>query len=352
MKHVTGAVHPPSGRIYFVGGDYRSKGNRVSQSYVQEGWSLDLRARAAARNDPSAGWQEAWPYCGANGGVQPKHPDYVGWVWDAQRKVFWFVPGTMVHLGAGQAPCANETAGSKDDPAYKHNHLMTFDPATSKWTDLGTNVGPHWQDTWMSVLDPDKDRLIRFGWSGGSGAVYNVLSLTTLTWTAGGLAPNALGKDVRLFKEYLAADLQGRAIYAIDGTAGRLHRFSLDTLVLEDLGPVPGGPIRIGSVPVSNYAYPVWDSAARRLIWLRGAVNVYDPATKAWEAIPAVTVPPGLPVEARTVVYDSVNNVTLFMGGVETPNPYLFLFRYAPGEGGPSPPAPTPAPPRPSAPSR
>jgi hypothetical protein len=40
-------------------------------------------------------------------------------------------------------------------------------------------------------------------------------------------------------------------------------------------------------------------------------------------------------------VYDPANNVTLFMGGVEKPNPNFYLFRHTAGSGTPPPPSAT-----------
>src|SRR5262249_43236331 len=79
-KHVNAAYHPPSGRIYFTGGDYSGGAGMVTGSYRQETWSLSIPERLAARNDPAAGWRLEYAYCGPAGQIQPKHPDYMGWV--------------------------------------------------------------------------------------------------------------------------------------------------------------------------------------------------------------------------------------------------------------------------------
>lgn len=64
MKHLTGAIHPPSGRIYFIGGDYRSRAHADgSQSYNQEVWSLSVADRWAGGSDSAAGWRLEVPYC-------------------------------------------------------------------------------------------------------------------------------------------------------------------------------------------------------------------------------------------------------------------------------------------------
>ena len=94
MKHVTWAYTPINKRLYAVGGDYA--GEAYQQSYRQEVWSLSLAGRWTKREEPAAGWRLEYPYCGPADQVQPKHPDFVGWMWDAKRRLFWMMPGTMV----------------------------------------------------------------------------------------------------------------------------------------------------------------------------------------------------------------------------------------------------------------
>ncbi len=326
MKHVTWAFNPENSRLYATGGDY--EGEPYQQSYRQETWSLSLAERWANRVDPAAGWRLEYPYCGPRGQVQPKHPDFVGWAWDGRQKVFWMMPGTMV---ASDDVCPGETTQHKDDPAFLLNKVMTFDPATRTWTDQtpkGYTAGPHIAETWMSVYDPARNEIIRFGFDGGTGGVANILSLTTKRWRVVGLGVNALGKEVRLNKEYLAADLAHRRIYGIDGLAGRLHRWDIDRRSLSDLGPVPGG-----SLGSENVTYPVWDSVNSVLLWYRddGTFHVYHPDRRRWESVPVVKSPPEVRLRARAAVFDPAHNVLVLMGGLEPPNPYMFLYRYGPG---------------------
>jgi hypothetical protein len=322
MKHVTWTFHPPSGRLYATGGDYSGVG--FQQSYRQETWSLSLAERWADRTNAAAGWRLEYPYCGPAGLVQPKHPDFVGWQWDPARGVFWMVPGTMVN---SSDTCPGETTGPVSDPGFLFGHLMQFDPVSRTWTDAGADVGPDPSETWMSVLDPVKDRLVRLGWNGGFGGAVNVYEIGARRWSRAGLGVNAAGRDIHVSKEYLAADLEARVVYVIDGISGRLHRLGLDTLALEDLGPIPGG-----ALGVENYAMAVWDSVNRVLLWLHpweGQMHVYHPDTRSWEEVPVVTDVPGVAVQARAAAFDPVNNVAIFLGGVEPANPYVFLFRYA-----------------------
>lgn len=326
MKHVTWAYNPLDRRLYATGGDYAGK--MFEQSYRQATWSLSLAERWADRENPTAGWRLEYPYCGPPDQVQPKHPDFVGWAWDSRRRFFWMVPGVLV---PSEDRCPGETNLGKDDPAFLLNHVMTFDPVTKRWTDQAANgytVGPDPSDTWMSVYDPVRDEITRFGFNGGSGAVANILDVTRKRWRVVGLGMNAVGRDVRLNKEYLAPDFVERHIYVIDGLAGRLHRWSMDRRSLADLGPVPGG-----SLGTENITHPVWDSVNRVLLWYRGEnepFHIYHPRRKQWESMPIVTSPPGARLRARSVVFDPDENVLMLMGGLEPGNPYLFLYRYRP----------------------
>ncbi len=325
MKHVTWAHNPVDKRLYAVGGDY--SGESFQQSYRQETWSLSLAERWANRMDRAAGWRLEYPYCGPAGQVQPKHPDFLGWMWDGKRKLFWMVPGTMV---ASNDVCPGETIQSKDDPGFLLGKIMAFDPARRMWSDQtpnGYSVGPDVAETWMSVYDPIRDEIIRFGFNGGSGGVANILDLSSKRWRVVPLGVNGRGGEVRINKEYLAASLAERQIYAIDGLSGRLHRWNMDRRTLTDLGPVPGG-----SLGSENITHPVWDSVNKVLLWYRAEnemFHIYHPDRKKWQSVPVVTSPPGLSLRARAAVFDPDENVLMLMGGLEPPNPYMFLYRYS-----------------------
>ncbi len=299
---------------------------------------MSIAERWASRNDRNAGWRQEYPYCGPEGGRQPKSPDYVGWTWDTKRRVFWSVPGTFV---IPAAVCPGITASWGDDPPkYLFNHLMTFDPfepdLTQRWQDRGRDIGPTAVDTWMSVYDAGTDSLIRFGWDGARGAMVNIYDITAGQWTAKLLGLNAVGQDIRIFKEMLAADWGQRVIYVIDGIAGRLHRYRVDGRTIEDLGVVPGGPIAYAA---NNDAYAVWDSLHRVLFFFRmdtSILHVYHPDTQEWETPPLVTDPPGLTPHVRhAAVFDPYQNVLVLLGTTDTANPYMYLYRYA-EEGRPS----------------
>ena len=324
IKHINATVNPTNGRIYVTGGDYA--GAQFEQSYRQETWSLSLLERWAGGTAGNTGWRLEYPYCGPSDGVQPKHPDFMGWMWDAKRSVFWLVPGGME---ISNDNCPGETSSRSDDPRFLLNHLMTFDPATRRWSDMGRNVGPDLPETWMSVYDPARDEIIRFGLNGGIGAVVNILKVGTMTWQRIGLPLNAIGKDVRLNKEYLAVDHAHRVIYAIDGVWGRLHRYSMDARRLEDLGPVPAGPIGR-----EGFTLIVWDTVNEVLLSVQEyptKFHAYHPDSKRWEELAIASNVANVEIRARAMVYDPGQNVTMLFGGLEPPNPHLFLYRFGDG---------------------
>ena len=325
MKHVTWAYNPVNKRLYAVGGDYA--GMAYQQSYRQEVWSLSLAERWTKREAPAAGWRLEYPYCGPADQVQPKHPDFVGWMWDVKRSLFWMMPGVMV--ASSNDNCPGETVDQKSDPGFLLGKVMTFDPAKRIWTDQtpnGYTAGPDTAETWMSVYDPVRDEIIRFGFNGGTGGAVNILDVAAKRWRVVPLGLNGQGREVRLNKEYLAPDFAARQIYAIDGLSGRLHRWNMDRRTLADLGPVPGG-----SLGTENITHPIWDSVNKVLLWYRAEndlFHIYHPDRKQWESMPVVTSPPGARLRARAVVFDPDENVTMLLGGLEPGNPYLFLYRY------------------------
>jgi hypothetical protein len=321
MKHVTPAYHPPSGRIYFNGGDYAgpiSNGGSVGTagSYRQETWSLSITERFANPNDPGAGWRLEYPYCGPAGQIQPKHPDYTGLVWDAKRSLFYMVPGVMDSVSQGD--CPGESSDKADNPGFIHGKMMTFDPATRRWGIFGSGDAGTSQDTWMSVLDPVTDTLIRFG----GDLKVNIFDIKSQTWSSFGMPGNA-----NLWKEYLAADIAGRAIYAIDGLLGNLWRYNMDAKTFDNLGPIPGG-----AFGYTNQTYVAWDSVNKVLFWHKegSAFYAYHPDTRTWENISITTNVPGVNATGRMIIYDPSQNAVFLYGGTENPQPYLFFYRYGP----------------------
>jgi hypothetical protein len=317
-KHVTGAWHPPSGDLFLVGGDYC--GVPFEQSYRQELWRLSLRQRLANPTNRNAGWSLAYPYCGPAGLVQPKHPDFVGWLWDGAANVFRLMPGTLV---PSNDVCPGETTGGVDDPGFLLGHELTFDPMTTRWKDEGRNIGPDPVDTWHTVLDPVSRKLYRAGYSGGSGGVMNVR--TDGTWSRFAMQ-NARGKDVRCQKEPLAFDADRRRVYCVDGISGRLHRVATDTHKVEDLGPVPGGPLGL-----ENYTITVWDSVNRMLLYFGkdARLHAYEPDAATWTDAPMTTEPAGVPGPSpRIAIFDPGVGVGLFIGPADPPG-YLWLYCWA-----------------------
>ncbi len=330
-KHVTWAHNPLDGRLYAVGGDYAIVGMDAPDSYRQEVWSLDLGERWTRRADPDAGWRLEYPYCGVPGGVQPKSPDFVGWTWDATRNLFWFLPGTVV--APVRAVCPDRTVSTADDPKYKFNHLMTFDPAAAdqaqRWRDIGPNLGARRGETWQAVYDPSTDTLLRFGHDGGRGSIVDFYDIRRQSWSTVGLTGNARGADIRLEREPLAVDRPARHIYAVDSQAGRLHRYDMHARAIADLGPVPGGPIP-GSSGMEGAV--VWDSTNRLLLFFRidgRTMHAYDPASRTWDSPPTVTEPAALKPHVRhAFVYDPGHNVAALLGTTDVSNRKIYLYRY------------------------
>jgi hypothetical protein len=318
-KHVNAAYHPPSGRIYFTGGDYAGGSGFVTQSYRQETWSLSIAERLATPSDPAAGWRLEYPYCGPAGHIQPKHPDYMGWVWDAKRGVFHLVPGVVD--STTESNCPGETPDKQTNPGFVSGPMMSFDPVTRRWAILGSgDPGPDAADTWQSVLDPVTDTLIRFGMT----MRVNRYNLAQQRWAVSRMP------SVNIWKEYLAADIEGRAVYAIDGLTGRLHRYGIDSGSFTDLGPVPGGPIGY-----TNLTYAAWDSLNKTLFWHKegSAFLAYHPETRTWETLSIATNMPGVNARGRLLFYDPGQNVLLLFGGSDAGTPYLFLYRHGIGSG-------------------
>jgi hypothetical protein len=244
-KHVTWAHNPIDGRLYSMGGDFGddSYPPGATSSYRQDMYSLSIAERWTNKSDPSAGWRQEYPYCGPDGGIQPKSPDFIGWSWDSNRNVFWMVPGEFVT--PGKAVCPDRTASGNDDPKYKIDHVMTFDPSesdlTKRWTDHGPVNRPWYAgENWMSVYDAVTDTIINFASSGIAG-IYDV---RTKSWSVAlKYGENAVGGTIRIHAAALSPDFVDRVVYAVDEAAGRLMRWNMNDKTLDDLGPVPDGPM-------------------------------------------------------------------------------------------------------------
>lgn len=331
-KHVTGAFNPDDGRIYFTGGDYG--GPVYLDSYRQETYSLSLAARWADKANPHAGWRLEYPYCGPAGQVQPQSPDFVGWIWDSKRHVFWFVPGVSVRA---RKTCLNMT-GEKNDPNFPFARVMTFEPVAKRWTDVAAG-GRGTAHTWHSVYDPATDTIIQFSGAGNGAVTVGTYHIDTTSWTYRNVAPpNWDRKTIRITAGYLATDFKARIIYTIDPNAQRLYRYSMESQTLEALGELPV-PNREGQPKI------VWDPINEVLFWHNGQVNeffAYHPTTRTWEQLSTQSDLPDIhAVASNTLVFDPHQNVLLTFGEVwgapGTPQhaakPYMFLYRYGPGSG-------------------
>lgn len=327
-KHTTWAHNPIDGRLYSIGGDFSSSDPGAPQSYQQKQFSLSIAERWANRSDRNAGWREEYPYCGPDGGIQPKSPDFIGWTWDPNRQVFWALPGTFVI--PVYAVCTDRTVSTSDDPKYKYRHLMTFNPSepdlAKRWTDWGQDTTPWRGEPWMAVYDPGTDTIIKF--AGDSSQKADIFDVKTKTWSSVSYGPNAVGGTVRI-PEAMSPDFVARVIYVVDGTAGRLMRWNIDRRTLTDLGPVPDGPV----TPITN-AYSVWDSVNRVLLFFHynaGRLHVYHPDTGKWDTPAMVTDPAGLEPSVRhALVFDPYQNVMVMLGTTNS-NPKIWFYRYASG---------------------
>jgi hypothetical protein len=320
-KHVNAAYHPPSARIYFTGGDYAGGGGFPTDSYRQETWSLSIAERFGNVSDPAAGWRLEYPYCGPPEQIQPKHPDYVGWVWDPKRSLFYLVPGVMD--STTESNCPGETPDKQTNPGFISGRMMSFDPVARRWAIVGSgDPGPDPSDSWQSILDPVTDTIHRFGVTMRANR-YNIASRR---WSVSGMPP------LNIWKEYLAADIEGRAVYAIDGLAGRLHRYNIDSGSFKDLGPIPGGSLR-----TTNQTYLAWDSLNKVLFWHKEgtAFFAYHPQTRGWETLSIASNVSGVNARGRLLIYDPGQNALLLFGGSDTGTPYIFLYRYGTGPGTP-----------------
>jgi hypothetical protein len=338
-KHITWAYNPVNQRLYSIGGDFTS-GDSNPDSYRQDQYSVSISERWANRSDRNAGWRQEYPYCGPDGGVQPKSPDFVGWTWDSIRQVYWFVPGTVVV--PVYAICSDRTVSTSSDAKYKYRHLMTFDPfepdLTKRWRDYGPDASPYRGENWMSVHDPVTDTIIRFGLN----QAVDIYDVQSDSWTELNTGTNALGRTTRVYDDMLSPDFENRVIYAVDGTVGRLMRWDIDARRMDDLGAVPDGPV----TPEAN-GYSVWDSVNKVLLFFHmntRRIHVYHPDTDTWESPPVVTEPSGLsPYVRHGMVFDPSNNVLVMLGNNDPSNPYIYLYRYQEGAvpSDPSPAAPS-----------
>ncbi len=354
IKHVTPCFCPTDNRIYFNNGDYANPAPYAGESYQQCVKSVDLAVRMAS-NDPNAGWRKEYSYEGFGGtSVQPKHWDYCGLFYWPQQKLLVGVPG---QLGDTTQQAPGETSAKVDDPCFIRDDVMTFDPTkrmqAGAWQRFNSGIaweGYGW-DSWFVIPDMVKQTVTRFGVQGPS---RQTLDLATQTW--GGvvnlpLGPN--GKAMAIWKDYFANDAVGRRTFVLDALNAQTYRMDWDSLTPVPVAPFPGA---LESTPAPNHTHIVWNEKWKVVEYLSifdGHFYWLDPdglygAANIWhDSGVAVSDPVGLNVQCRVACRDPVNDVSIWFGGVDVPNPYLFVFRFSATAVTPTPvpvPIPTPIP--------
>ena len=323
QKHERMAYNPVNGRLYFLGGDYG--GPQFGASGRNEVYSYSVEF-----ND----WIQEQAYCRPDKGNQPSGPDQVGWAYDSKRKVFWMLPGYMTRPSAANCPDSNNVIlGS----------IMSFDPATKTWAfENRTNSTGAPSIIKFGHYDPVTDTLFRFAWAGYPRLeTYHIDEDSWEYKSFGSEFDHAyLGYD------YDAIDLVDRVLYVVSALEGKLLKYKMDTKELTYISDLPTGPTQMEG------NYPIWDSVNRVVLWAVGGSStptsfyVYHPADNSWESRP-INQPEGYTVRGNVAGFDPVQNVLVLMGGYSPANPYLFLYRYANGDGSvPPPPIADETPPR------
>lgn len=312
-------LNPDDGRLYVCAGDYNGAGS--SGSYRQFVLSASLAERISG-GTPNSGWRVDAPECGP---LQPKHPDYISFEWDANRHLFWMIPGKMMTTD-NASNCPGETNVGADDPAFINSALMTFDPV-NKWAKSWPKFSPlhaHPIEFWRSVLDPVKDEIQRPYYRNTS--TLDILNLGTGVWRDQPFIPQRpAGVDVNIWHRYIATDFKARQAYAF---STRLYRWHLDTFAFEDLGLPP-------QASTDDDWKCVWDSINNVLIYNAYAFGwwAYHPETKWWEQLPSMS-DQFVKASGRIMEFDKVNNCVVVWGQNSTdPNitpstPWMFLYRY------------------------
>jgi hypothetical protein len=309
QKHERVAYNPLNGRLYYLGGDYA--GPNYGASGRNEVYSYSVE---------SDEWIQEQPYCRSDKGYQPSGPDQVGWTYDSKRKVFWMFPGYMTRTS--QTNCA-------DSDKVLLGQIMSFDPVTKTWAfENRTNStgGPSIKK--FGHYDPVTDTFIRFAWMGYPR--MEIYHIDSDTWEY-----KTFSKDfdsAYLGYDYNAMDAVDRVLYVVSALEGKLLKYDMDTRALSYISDLPTGPTqREGN-------YPLWDSVNRVLLWAVGGSGtptsfyVYHPTENRWEPRP-INQPDGLTVKGNAAIFDPAQNVLVLIGGYEPSNPYLFLYRYANGNG-------------------
>jgi hypothetical protein len=314
MKHQRVAYNPENGRLYYLGGDYA--GTEFGASGRNEVYSYSVEFDE---------WIEEQPYCRPDMGHQPAGPDQVGWTYDSTRNVFWMFPGYMTRTSI---------TNCSDSDNVIIGRIMSFDPVTNTWSlEERTNStgGPSIKK--FGHYDPVNDTFFRFAWMGYPRMeIYDIDADSWQYITFGSEFDRAY-----LGYGYSAMDEVDRVVYLTSGDEGKLLKYDMDSTVLSYIADLPTGPVnREGNMPV-------WDSVNRVLMWAVGGSGtptvfyVYHPTEDRWEHRP-INQPEGYTVKGNVAGFDPVQNVMVLMGGYEPSNPYVFLYRYADGDGAPPPP--------------
>ena len=311
-KHMRLAYNSQNGRIYFNGGDY--SGPSGIQSGRNETFSYDI---------PTDTWTLEHPYCPAPGNTIAAHPDETGWIYDSTRKVFWMVPGYQGGITSKDQSVCGDTS------LWSRGQMMTFDPATNKWTNpgrkdindgLGLSAGTHL----YAQYDPVKDQIYQLMDNGI--AMYDI---KTDTWTK---KTFGLGSFYIMSQRHTAFDPVGRNLYVLPAN-GKMIKYNVDTQVATMLQ----GPSLVGASeenliewdPVNNIliATPYINDSTGQY----NTLHIYHPDTNTWEMDVPINQPQGITVRGRHAIFDPQQNVLLLMGVPNGAVPYLFLYRYGNG---------------------
>jgi len=312
MKHMRLAHNPIDGKIYILGGDHAG-----TPGPGQSGRN-EMYTYAIATNT----WEMIQPYCDGTTNPKPAQPDEVGWVFDTKRKGFWMTTGFQWGSGDTSDSCPLPNG------LFRNKGVVFYDPVTRTWdhgnrTGIKEGLGLTPGGQLFAQYDPGSDQIIVL--SDDTVARYNI---ATDVWSK---TNHTTSPAMRLARHYQAIDIEGRVIYGIDKNNPRLFRYNLDSKTVDLLGPVPITPY--------IQAQPVWNSVSKVLMWFdhsSGQLNVYHPDTNTWEVNIPTEKPAGILVQGNHAVFDPYQNVMMIMGGtgltgVNTSNPYVFLYRYRPG---------------------
>jgi hypothetical protein len=298
LKHVRCAVHPENQRIYFCGGDFA--GPVYMQSGRQEIYSYDIE---------QDGWQAEHAYCPAPGETVPYHPDQVGWVWDAKRKLFWMLPGVQYGSSTNGPPCDG-----------KRGVVMGFDPRTRKWTEpqQGPGFRREYEPSKFAVYDEKTDACIMLG----NGEVSH-WHPETGQWDGVRFGGNRI-----LFGSYTAQ--VDREIYALDFRAKALARYQIDKRRMEDGPKLPFDP---GANEMTNLVYAAPHGKIFLAKFAYGAYHepllwAYDVKTQAFEER-AVQIADVAQPRANTMVYHEASDRIMLLGNLVTEpiDQRFFLYR-------------------------